>query len=84
MKNVLVVWCEIPESTSLITLSVSDKDFKKLKSFHNHFVNSGEEKVSDAIYKFFFNKDHTFKYEKSEDLLENVNYDLVIMTGFMM
>lgn len=83
MNKVLVVWEEVPESTSFVILNVSPSDLEKLREMNCHFVNEGSS-MDNKILEYFYNRDDDFKFPKSNTPIVNTHFDLVIITGFIL
>lgn len=79
--NILVVWSEMPEKVCFVPLiGQSDDNMKKLKRFHNNFVNAGE----GEIHNFFYDSEGEFRFRQQDELIESCVWDLIIITGFIL
>lgn len=83
MSTILIIWQEIPESCGFIELNANEEGTNKLLSFHGHYINDGNEDKSEQISTFFYENGSNLKFSTSTDILTNVKYDYIIMTGFL-
>lgn len=88
MRNVLVLFSEIPEAVYMVLLQdVSPDDFELLVTFNDVYINGGDsdEAMEAQINEFFFDKDGNFLFE--EQTIEggkiDVSVNAVIYTGII-
>jgi hypothetical protein len=89
MQRILVVWWEIPEEVSFVTLELDGKTADKVLSWHNTFINQGDvpEETLDEMNSFFYDETGHFRYPKIKDKLigmQAVGYDAIVITGFFL
>lgn len=89
MKKVLIFWEELPVDSSCgLILNVNEDEFRKLNSFHNHYINfcgtKEYESITDKMKKFFFNDEKLKSFKFEHDRISGViqgNFDAIIRCG---
>ena len=76
MRYVLVCWIE-NESSSFVVIETDN--LAKFVKMHDRFINidDGDEDILNE----FYTPEGEFKHKKSQDLITNCVFDLVIRTG---
>lgn len=84
---ILIVWCEVPESTDLVYIKVNRAIADRVRRFHDHYINGTDnEALAKEINEFFYAPNGRFLFDKSNEPFEpdeDNPIDMVIVTGMI-
>lgn len=84
MKNIIIVYENVPEQTDLYLLEVEDKDFTWMQKCHGHYLNTeltaGAEAACSRLSQYLVGKEKC----ESKKYLSLKGYDALIVTGFIL